>query len=727
MEDDPGAADDERAIELSSIAAIYPELESDPKLPFDASLAIRVSPTSPLTIRFQQLAESSANVLPTPPTSIENEEEAVAVPSDKRKAAVLAQEQNLDIHKLAHLPSLYLTIHLPGGYPSIVPPDFKLISTPAWIPQHTLQDLEVDGKRLWEELGKDQVIFSYIDHLQTQAENGFGLAGHQGGASLSSEMKLALLEFDLRTKREMFEKETFNCGVCLEPKRGIDCHRLILCSHVFCVGCLQDFFNNCISEGDVDNVKCLDPGCGKEVQTVISDKEDTTPRKHKKVDRTLNPSELLQIPIEQEVIQRYVRLKRKKQLESDKTTIYCPRQWCQGAARSKRYPKPVDLLNDTETMSSDSEEDPAPVPAKNKNSKPEDIPMAERLSICDECNLAFCAVCKKGWHGEMTVCNPRRQAELNEEEKASLQYLQMHTTACPTCSAPAQKTMGCNHMRCGRCYTHFCYLCSAFLMPDNPYRHYNELKSTCHMRLWELEGGDGDQVDARFEGGNNWEDSDNDSSDSSSESDLEDQDFEDLAGDDLLQFSDEDDTDDEEPAPDQRQGRDVRIEMINFARAGAAGNNRIVHHLLARQAPVPPPPVPAPPNGRGARHAERGRGAQRPAHQQPNRQPAQARVPRVAVPPVIQRGARANMPRRAPDENNLHGARLQMAHEDDDQRAVQEDDEDEVVIEEMVRAAPAPGQGREAAQQPAPVRAMGLERFLELAQQDREDEWDSDE
>lgn len=36
----------------------------------------------------------------------------------------------------------------------------------------------------------------------------------------------------------------------------------------------------------------------------------------------------------------------------------------------------------------------------------------------------------------------------------------------------------------------------------------------------------------------------------------------------------------------------------------------------------------------------------------------------------------------------------------------------------------APGQGD---QQAGPIRGMGLERFLQLAQQDQEDEWDSDE
>ena len=70
MEDDPGAADDERAIELSSIAAIFPELILDPNSSYDATLTIAVSPTHPLKIRFQQSAESGPPLPPTLPTSI---------------------------------------------------------------------------------------------------------------------------------------------------------------------------------------------------------------------------------------------------------------------------------------------------------------------------------------------------------------------------------------------------------------------------------------------------------------------------------------------------------------------------------------------------------------------------------------------------------------------------------------------------------------------------------
>ena len=102
----------------------------------------------------------------------------------------------------------------------------------------------------------------------------------------------------------------------------------------------------------------------------------------------------------------------------------------------------------------------------------------------------------------LPIAPPRKTTdELTEEDKASLEYLLLHTTPCPTCAAPAQKTHGCNHMICFKCHSHFCYLCSAWLSPANPYKHYNEETTGCYMRLWELEGGDGDDVGIGFAGG----------------------------------------------------------------------------------------------------------------------------------------------------------------------------------------------------------------------------------
>src|SRR3954452_2854158 len=102
MEDDSGAADDERTIELSSIAAIFPELILDPKSPYDATLSIAVSPSPPLKIRFHQSAESGLPLLPTPPTSVETDEDINTVAGTKRKAVQATEGVAEDVHNLAH-------------------------------------------------------------------------------------------------------------------------------------------------------------------------------------------------------------------------------------------------------------------------------------------------------------------------------------------------------------------------------------------------------------------------------------------------------------------------------------------------------------------------------------------------------------------------------------------------------------------------------------------------
>lgn len=265
-----------------------------------------------------------------------------------------------------------------------------------------------------------------------------------------------------------------------EPKKGSVCHRMLDCGHVFCCECLQDFYNNAITEGDLASVRCLAPDCAKKRAEELAKEGKRKPKTH------INPSELLQIPIQQDVVQRYVMLRRKAELESDTNTIYCPRKWCQGAARSKKHKKPTDLFEAGES----SDEEDEPVNTKGYLSG-EDL-----LAVCEDCSFAFCRRCYMGWHGESFACTPRlNTGELTAEDKASLEYMKLYSTPCPTCAAPAQKTHGCNHMICFRCNSHFCYLCSAWLEPGNPYKHFNMEILPCYMRLWELEGGDGDDVD----------------------------------------------------------------------------------------------------------------------------------------------------------------------------------------------------------------------------------------
>ncbi|KAK7549832.1 RING finger protein [Phyllosticta citricarpa] len=466
------ADQDEREEELSSITAIFPELAINPADPFTASIDLPVAPLSPLAIAFPAHDGAPTGTLPTPPTS-DNE-------GSKHKGGS-GRSGAREVHRLSYLPPLKLQIALPEGYPAEKPPRFTISATANWVPEYVLMYLEGQGDVLWEEYGRGQVVFAYIDFLQQAAEKCFDLVDSGGRDTdvleMPAELKIELLDFDIQAKRRKFEQETFDCGVCLEPKKGSACYRLMRCGHVFCVGCLQDFYNNCIAEGDVASVRCIDPSCGKDGDA------------GKKRDRTLNPSELLQIPIEKSVVQRYAELKRKKKIESDKDTIYCPRSWCQGFARSSKHPKITDL---TQVPDSDSESDAEDGGAGGGKSKDEQEvkERASRLTICEKCDYAFCRVCLAGWHGEYVRCYPRNAKELSEEEQASYNWLRRHTSPCPTCQSPCQKTHGCNHMVCFQCRTHFCYLCSHWLEPENPYQHFNTEGAPCYMRLWELEEGD---------------------------------------------------------------------------------------------------------------------------------------------------------------------------------------------------------------------------------------------
>lgn len=202
------------------------------------------------------------------------------------------------------------------------------------------------------------------------------------------------------------------------------------------------------------------------------------------------------------------------------------------------------------------------------------------------------------------------------------------------------------------------------------------------MRLWELEGGDGADVGNGFAGGiaaPPWEAEEFDS-DSDDESDLSDEDFEEFGGDDVVAW--DDDTDDDEPAPDQRRANRPHIEIVNFAGNGV--NRRIdLPNGAAPALALPAAPNPPHVNRRGRGNA-RGRGGRRGAARAAPRNaqpigPLQAAVA-VRAPPVI------------PIEEVEHQA---------------------------AQVAAAPGQGNNA--------NANLQRFLRLALEDREDEWDSDE
>jgi E3 ubiquitin-protein ligase RNF14 len=440
---------DERAEELETLQSIYPELVLDPDNPYVARLELLVAPTKPL------------------PTTFEPEQ---------------------DVQRIAYLPPLRLEIILPPEYPTDAPPTIKTSTSPSWLPEDVQTRLKEEAKSVWEEYGGGSILFSYISSLQEQAENSFSLEE----LTLPSALRTEIMDYSKRMKKELFDKETFDCEVCLEPKKGSVCYRMERCSHVFCIGCLQDYYNSCIKEGDVNNVKCMSTDCGK------------VGSNGKKKERLLSPKELLQIPISRDQVERYAKIKRKKKIESDPSIIYCPRSWCQGAMRTAKYPKITDVTQMDDSDSEAEDDDQAPQNGTSSDAGPAKRAIGvrgmERLAVCEDCNIAFCVVCLASWHGDFVRCQPRDATQLTEEDQASLNFISKNTSSCPYCSVPCQKSHGCNHMTCAQCQTHFCYLCGAWLNPDHPYAHYNDPKQKhCFQRL--MDGAEGDMANGGIQFG----------------------------------------------------------------------------------------------------------------------------------------------------------------------------------------------------------------------------------
>lgn len=444
--------DDERVDELNTLQSIYPELVLDlghPPVP-TARIELPVALEKPLSVIF----DSGASV------------------------------QNL-----SYLPPLIIDIILSEGYPAERPPTFNLTADPPWLPDTLLEQLKEKGHALWEEYGGMQMLFAYISFLEESARTAFGAADSapDGVLKLPDTLRTAMLDLNEKLGKELFDKGTFDCGICLEPKKGAVCHRMRHCGHVFCKACLQDYYNNCIKEGDVNNVKCLSPDCGKTGDVQVD---------RRKKDRLLSPKELLQIPLELETVKRYAQIKRKKRIESDPAIAFCPRKWCQGAMRTEKYPKIGDVSQMEESDIEDDEPAEAPKPT-DEEIKFRGAPNTDRLVVCEDCSLAFCKVCLKAWHGDLARCINREEKDLTEEDQASLDYILKNTSPCPTCSVPCSKSYGCNHMTCFQCKTHFCYLCGAWLEPENPYKHFNNNKNkTCFQRL--MDGAMGDQANGEI-------------------------------------------------------------------------------------------------------------------------------------------------------------------------------------------------------------------------------------
>jgi ariadne-1 len=100
-----------------------------------------------------------------------------------------------------------------------------------------------------------------------------------------------------------------------------------------------------------------------------------------------------------------------------------------------------------------------------------------RTATCTSCSTSFCFQCGESPHEPATCSDLREWRSIRE---SSGFWIKQNAKPCPGCNAPIEKYTGCNHMKCTKCKTDFCWLCLAQLnshMERHICNHYDPVKS----------------------------------------------------------------------------------------------------------------------------------------------------------------------------------------------------------------------------------------------------------
>lgn len=543
-EDEQDNAFERRQDELLALSAILPSDELT--LPAESNNA-RASCLQRLTLKVP-------GVLPFPPVKIvvrtHTYRPQESMPGIETKYEHSTRETELK--DICNLPPIELTIALPAEYPTSAPPTLSHIfsdyvgrvsyrtdhlqSLPSSLVKYVSEKAAIDRSNFtlrvadrlnadWDAMQSETLFWWYETLRETiWTEGACGLydserevlafdeyiiAGESPATPQSTNSLSSLLRtYDLLCKRKLFEGKRFGCGICLEEKRGGKCFRLSSCAHIFCQECLTGYLSSMIREGYVRQASaCPDPECVKSRVAAENMAGDSNVQLEvSAVDPVghIEREELTKI-VGKELVERFLELQEKALASADPSVGFCPRPACQRLVRSD----------------------------------PKDVGTAyEAMRQCP-CGYTYCLYCSKSWHGN-SPCHivsstalieayqrsasgsaERRAMELrygrnnlermirtHEEEQSNRKWMEQNTQSCPCCRIRVQKSVGCNHMACKSCNTHFCYRCGTRLPPLEPYKHFNTPGTPCYMKLFDADMTAGDNGWEAVEGAElaDWED-----------------------------------------------------------------------------------------------------------------------------------------------------------------------------------------------------------------------------
>ncbi|CAH2277048.1 E3 ubiquitin- ligase RNF14 [Pelobates cultripes] len=287
---------------------------------------------------------------------------------------------------LSYLPPIVLNFELPSDYPSTSPPNFTLSCK--WLTPKQLSRLCQHLDELWKRKSACVVIFTWTQFLkketleflsiqspyeievcpnvsqncnktpvetdrcsnaESQENRVYDKRVIQDVVSVSALIN-CILEFNETQQKKCFDSKLYMCSICFSEKLGSECTNFKLCNHVYCNICLKDHFEIKIKDGQVHSLNCPEPECSS----------TATPAQNAALEK-----EIVKELVEEELFSRYDRLLLQSSLDLMPDVVYCPRPSCR-----------------------------TPV-LKEPGSK---------LTICHNCQNAFCTFCKMSYHG-VSKCN----------------------------------------------------------------------------------------------------------------------------------------------------------------------------------------------------------------------------------------------------------------------------------------------------------------------------------
>ena len=218
---------------------------------------------------------------------------------------------------------------------------------------------------------------------------------------LEEEATLALLEEERLAREAVLESREYECPICASSWRISDMYTVDGCDHRICVSCMQSYVESKIASREVKNIPCpMAPEC----------------REHVSFDQVKHV-------LPYALFERYDAMLLDVTLDNDPNRRFCPRPGC-GTAMLGDSRRP--MMN-------------CPRPG---------------------CNFAYCFNCREAWHAD-TTCELYQawKIENGQVDSKFSNWAAQNAKPCPNCQVLINKDGGCNHMRCTRCKTDYCWLC----------------------------------------------------------------------------------------------------------------------------------------------------------------------------------------------------------------------------------------------------------------------------